>query len=246
MDMVVKNGIFLGKWAMDDQAKVFVVNDGDDVGDDVCLLVQKMGLDCERFASGEDFLRSYDSSRPGCVVLDIRMSGMSGLQMQKRLNGNGTSLPVIFVSAVRDLPTAVQVMRSGAVNFLQHPFREQELWDTICEAIAVDRQRREEQAARADRSNRMASLSSQERQVMDMVVDGRPNKAIASKLGFSVRTIEIRRARVMQKLGVRSLSGLIRFALNAANGTPVADRAWAPHDLHAQASSIEVVENEVL
>jgi len=199
----------------DTEPTVFVVDDDPAVGDAIRLLLRSVGVSSEVFFSAAEFLEGFDPNRPGCLVLDVRMPGMSGLELQWRLSGVGSTLPIIFLTAHGDVPMAVNAVKAGAVDFLQKPFRDQELLDKIQEALAANHRL---QAARADRDdirNRMDSLTRREREVMDLVVEGKPNKNIARDLGISQRTVEIHRARVMEKMDVRSVPKLVQVVMMA-------------------------------
>lgn len=189
---------------------VFVVDDDPGVGDAIRLLLRSVGLPSETFLSAKEFLDAYDPQRRGCLVLDVRMPGMSGLDLQSRLQEMGSSIPIIFVTAHGDIPMAVDAVKSGATDFIQKPFRDQELLDKIQEALASDERARSREEELADIRTRLESLTPREAEVMDLVVAGKPNKNIARTLGISQRTVEIHRARVMEKMGVRSVSILVQ------------------------------------
>jgi len=175
--------------------------------------MRSVGLDYEIFHSGDDFLSSHTDDRAGCLVLDIRMPGLGGLELQERLNELGGSLPIIFITGHGDVPMAVEAMQKGAVDFIQKPFRDQELLDRISEALKVDQARRSEREGQTEVRNRISKLTNRERQVLDLVVTGKPNKVIAYELGVSQRTVEIHRARVMEKMQAKSLADLVRMHL---------------------------------
>jgi RNA polymerase sigma factor (sigma-70 family) len=189
---------------------VFVVDDDPGVGDAIRLLLRSVGLPSETFLSAREFLDAYDPQRRGCLVLDVRMPGMSGLDLQSRLLEMGSSIPIIFVTAHGDIPMAVDAVKSGATDFIQKPFRDQELLDKIQEALASDERARSREEELAHIRTRLESLTPREAEVMDLVVAGKPNKNIARTLGISQRTVEIHRARVMEKMGVRSVSILVQ------------------------------------
>jgi RNA polymerase sigma factor (sigma-70 family) len=195
------------------QPTVFIVDDDAAVRDSLKFLLRSVGLGAETFASADDFLRSYDPQRAGCLVLDVRMPGMSGLELQQRLWDLGSSLPIVFLTAHADVPMAVEAVKAGALDFLQKPFRDQDLLDRIQEALQRNADVREQLEARKDVEARIASLTPRERQVMDRVVDGKANKVIARELGVSQRTVEIHRARVMKKMRARSLSRLVQMVV---------------------------------
>jgi FixJ family two-component response regulator len=192
---------------------IFVVDDDDAVRLSTEMLVRSMGLRAESFDSAAEFLDDFDPQQPGCIILDIRMPGMSGLELQEHLNGIGATIPVIFVTGHGDVPMAVKAMKAGAVDFLQKPFRDQELIDRVHAALDRDTEEREESEARAGIQARVDTLTTREVEVMEQVVEGRANKEIAFDLGLSPRTVEIHRARVMAKMTAESLPDLVRKVL---------------------------------
>jgi FixJ family two-component response regulator len=192
---------------------VFVVDDDPAVRDSLALLLRSVGLNGEAFASAQDFLEAHDAERPGCLVLDVRMPGMSGLELQQQLEALHSTLPIIFITAHGDVPMAVAAVKAGAVDFIQKPFRDQDLLDKIQHAIAADVRIREKLADRRDILDRIESLTPREQEVMEMVVDGKANKVIAIDLGLSQRTVEIHRARVMQKMAAESVSQLVQMVM---------------------------------
>lgn len=194
---------------------VFIVDDDPGIRKAMQLLLKSVGLRSEIFASGDEFLARFDPERPGCLILDIRMPGLGGLALQERLLGAGNSLPIIFITGHADVPMAVEAMQKGAFDFVQKPVRDQELLERIKAALGSDRRARSEQARRAGVAARLGTLTVREREVMDLVVTGKPNKVIAYELGVSQRTVEIHRARVMVKMQARSLPDLVRMTLNA-------------------------------
>ncbi len=192
---------------------VFIVDDDRNILRAMQLLLKSVGLRCEVFASGGTFLEAYDAERSGCLVLDIRMPGLSGLELQERLVGAGSTLPVIFITGHGDVPMAVEAMQKGAFDFVQKPFSEDDLLGRIQAALAADRRVRDERARRAEVAARLGRLTAREREVMELVITGKPNKVIAWELGVSQRTVEIHRARVMDKMQARSLADLVRMNL---------------------------------
>lgn len=205
------------------EATIFVVDDDPGVRQSLEMLIRAIGQSVETYASAGEFLDAYTSERPGCLVLDLRMPGMSGLELQEELGSRGSNLPVIFITAHGDVPTAVDAVKGGAIDFIQKPFRDQDLIEKIELALEQNERALEETAERGDVQARVASLTSRERQVMDIVVDGRTNKAMATELGLSERTVEIHRARVMSKMGADSLPDLVKMALRArGDGSPPA------------------------
>jgi len=194
---------------------VFVVDDDESVRGSLRFLLRSTGLESHAFASGLEFLAAYDPAQPGCLLLDVRMPGMSGLELQQELNLRGAVIPVIFITGHGDIPMAVEAMRHGAHDFLQKPFRDQDLIERVQRAIAKDTKARaaleEHKAIRA----RLDALTPRERQVLVLMVRGEPNKIMAHELGVSQRTVEIHRARVMEKSGASSLAELVRMVMGA-------------------------------
>ena len=174
------------------------------------FLVSSVGLHVEGFSSARDFLDQYETSRPGCLVLDIRMPGMSGLELQERLSERRIELPIVMITGFGDVPMAVRALKRGALDFLEKPFTDQDLLDRIHEAIEEDRRRRTERRQRDDIDARVARLTTRERQVMTCVLEGKPNKVIAQQLGLSPKTIEVHRARMMDKMKASSLAELLQ------------------------------------
>ncbi len=194
---------------------VFVVDDDPAVGDSIRLLLRSVGLQSEVHLSGDEFLAAYEADRPGCLVLDVRMPGMSGIEVQERLQELGSTLPIIFVTAHGDVPMAVDAMKAGALDFVEKPFRDQELLDKIRQALDHDARIRDERSAVAEIEGRLSRLTPRETEVMELVVAGKSNKRIARELGISRRTVEVHRARVMDKLKVDSVSRLVQLVMRA-------------------------------
>jgi len=199
---------------------VFVVDDDEAVRSSLRLLLKSVGLTATALPTAQQFLATYDPLQPGCLVLDVRMPGMSGLELQEQLNLRGAVIPVIFITGHGDVPMAVEAMQQGAFDFLQKPFRDQDLIDRIQRALTKDTQNRAELDERSRNRDRFESLTPREREVLALVASGKPNKVMAADLGLSQRTVEIHRARVMEKMGVSSLAQLVRIVmdLNAAAG----------------------------
>ena len=191
---------------------VFVVDDDDAVRDSLSDLLDSVGLEVATYPSAHAFLDSYDDTRRGCLVLDIRMPGMSGLDLQERLNESGSALPIVFITGHGDVPMAVEAMKRGAVDFIQKPFRDQELLDRVNLALEQNRRRRDADETKQDIAQRVATLTRREREVMDMVIQGQANKVIAIDLGLSQRTVEVHRAHVMDKMRARTLAELVRMS----------------------------------
>ena len=192
---------------------VYIVDDDDGMRRALGILMTTVGYQPAAFAGPREFLAKYDPTQPGCLVLDVRMPEMSGLEVQQHLNRNGSMLPVILVSGHGDIPMAVQAMKDGAFDFLQKPFRDQELLDRINAALKLDAENRASVDRLADLKQRADSLTPREREVMALVVDGKANKVIAIDLGLSERTVEIHRANVMEKMGARSVAHLVKMNL---------------------------------
>jgi FixJ family two-component response regulator len=191
---------------------VYIVDDDPAVRDSLVILMETVGLASRAYESAIDFLNGYDSTQHACLVADIRMPGMSGLDLQEALNEQNARLPLIFITGHGDVPMAVDAMKAGAIDFIQKPFRDQDLLDRIQQALDGDRQRLEESEQEKAIRGRMDTLTPREREVMDRVVVGQANKVIALDLGVSQRTVELHRARVMKKMRVRSLAQLVRAA----------------------------------
>jgi two-component system, LuxR family, response regulator FixJ len=193
---------------------VYVVDDDDGMRRALDTLLGTVGYRTAVFSRPSEFLVHYMPDAPGCLVLDIRMPDMSGLELQQHLNRMGSMLPVIFITGHGDVPMAVQAMKEGAFEFIQKPFRDQDLLDRINHALKQDAENRTMVARRAEVLHRLESLTPRERQVMDLVVDGAANKVIAIDLELSERTVEIHRAKVMEKMGARSVAHLVKLHLN--------------------------------
>lgn len=194
---------------------VFIVDDDAAIRFAMQALMDSVNLEHEIFGSADEFLEKVGDQRPGCLVLDIRMPGLGGLELQEELIRRENTLPIIFITGHGDVPMAVEAMQKGAVDFIQKPFRDQELLDRIREALATDEERRQAQQHHAEVSLRLDRLTNREREVFDLVVTGKPNKVIAYELGVSQRTVEIHRARVMEKMQARSLADLVKMHMNA-------------------------------
>jgi two-component system, LuxR family, response regulator FixJ len=196
-----------------DKPTVYIVDDDDGMRRALTVLIGTVGYNVESFSRPTEFLAKYDPNQPACVLLDVRMPELSGLQVQEQLNRSGAMLPVILITGHGDIPMAVQAMKDGAFDFLQKPFRDQDLLDRINAALKQDAENRAAVGRHADLKHRMESLTPREREVMLLVVDGRANKVIAIDLGLSERTVEIHRANVMEKMGARSVAHLVKMHL---------------------------------
>jgi FixJ family two-component response regulator len=201
---------------------VCVVDDDAAARSSLRLLLKSLGLAAAAYESAAEFLASYDPQQPGCLLLDIRMAGMSGLELQQILNRRGCIAPVIFITGHADVPMAVEAMQQGAFDFLQKPFRDQELLDRVQRAIAKDHDIREQLRGNETIRHRFDSLTAREHDVLELVAAGAPNKIIAHKLGISQRTVEIHRARVMEKMNAESLAHLVHMThlIGAPQTTP--------------------------
>jgi two-component system response regulator FixJ len=199
----------------DEAPTVFVVDDDPAIRFAMQALMESIGLKHEILASGDEFLEKVSDQRSGCLVLDIRMPGLGGLELQEELIRRGNTLPIIFITGHGDVPMAVDAMQKGAVDFIQKPFRDQDLLDRVREALATDEEQRKSQQEHAEVAERLARLTNREREVFDLVVTGKPNKVIAYELGVSQRTVEIHRARVMEKMSAKSLADLVKMHMTA-------------------------------
>ena len=198
---------------MNDEATVFLVDDDPATLRALAATVKVVFPRVESFSSAADFLAAYRPGRPGCLVLDVAMPGMDGLELQRKMIREKISLPVVFVTGHGNISMAVEAMQMGAVNFIEKPFQEQELWSSVRKALELDTQHRRRSARRRHAEERLARLSSGEREVLDLIIEGKLNKEIAAELKLSTRTIEDRRAKLMRKMGAKSLAELIQLAL---------------------------------
>lgn len=192
-------------------AVVYVVDDDESVCRALARLCRSVGLTAETFHSAQAFLAHPASDRPACLILDIRLPGPSGLDLQEELRRDGRDLPIVFITGHGDVTTSVRAMKGGAVDFLQKPFNDQELLDCIQRALAWSRQQRTEQAERAEVQVRVDALTPREREVLLQVVTGKLNKQIAGDLGIAEKTIKVHRGRVMQKMQAGSVADLVRM-----------------------------------
>lgn len=198
---------------MDKKQTVFIVDDDEGIREGLSLLLETVGQSCELYSSALEFLESYDPNKSGCLVLDIRMPRMTGLDLQEKLKEKKSVLPIIFITGHGDIPMAVEAMRRGALDFMRKPFREQDLLDRINEALDSDAGKRKALVDRQQLNDKIASLTERERQVFHRVADGEMNKVIAMDLAISERTVEVHRSQVMKKLKVRTLAQLVRIKM---------------------------------
>jgi two-component system response regulator TtrR len=196
------------------QETVFVVDDDEAVRDSLRWLLEANGYRVQCFSSAEQFLDSYQPSQLGCLILDVRMSGMSGLELQEKLVAENASLPIIFVTGHGDVPMAVSTMKKGAMDFIEKPFDEAELRKLV--ERMLERARTESSTAQQQRAaaERLSKLTAREHQVLERIIAGRLNKQIADDLGISIKTVEAHRANIMEKLNVNTVADLLRLALS--------------------------------
>lgn len=194
---------------------VFVVDDDVAIREYVQCLCESVGLGVRTYRSARQFLDTYDGARPACLVLDVRIPGMSGLDLQEELATRRIALPIIMMSAYAEIPMAVRAMKAGAIDFLQKPIDGQALLDRIVEMIEADRQACHAEAIRTNAARGLARLTPRQRQVLEGLLAGKRNKIIAAELGLSPKTIDVHRFRIMQRLEVDSLPDLIRLVLSA-------------------------------
>jgi FixJ family two-component response regulator len=195
---------------------VFVVDDQQAVRDSLRWLLESIGIPVRDYPTAEAFLRDYEPAQPGCLILDVRMPGMSGLDLQEELARRGIELPTIVITAHAEVPMAVRAVKAGAVDFIQKPFSHELLLDRVKHALELDAQEREIRHRRDEARRRLAALTPREREVIVMVAEGRANKAIAAALGVAIKTVEVHRGRAMEKMQAENLAELIRICLLAS------------------------------
>lgn len=201
----------------DEAPTVFIVDDDPGVRESLCLLMTSAGLSCRGYASARAFLAAYEPEVPGCLLLDLRMPGMSGTALQAEMERRGATLPIVFLTAHADVPTAVGAVRAGAVDFLQKPVEDARLLRCIQDALGIDSRARALRSESEDARERLGRLTPREAEVLRLVVKGNTNKGIARALGISRRTVETHRARIMHKTHATSLPELIRIVGAADN-----------------------------
>jgi FixJ family two-component response regulator len=207
---------------MNETPTVAIVDDDQQVRESLAALIQSMNLDVECYASGREFLEKFSPDRPGCVVLDLRMPQLSGLDVIEQLNARDIEVPIIMISGHGDIPAAVAAIKAGAIDFLEKPYRGSALMEGVRGALARDARQRQLRAERRELAARYESLTADEKQVLELTVAGKPDKAIAMKLDLSLRTIQLRRASVMRKMHAHSRAELIGLA-HQLDRVPVAN-----------------------
>lgn len=207
---------------MNDRA-VHLIDDDDGVREALTVLLAEAGLAVRSYKSGIDFLAAKRTETPGCIVSDIRMPGLDGLELQAKLRSEGSAVPIIFITGHGDIPMAVQALRAGAMDFIEKPFDDEHLLASIKRALESSERQSSRNAVRGEIEQRLAGLTPRELEVLDCLLAGRPNKIIAFDLNMSMRTVEVHRARIMQKMNAGSLSELVRMVMtvrpdNGASG----------------------------
>ncbi len=195
---------------------VFIVDDDEAICESLRLLIGDIGLEVRTFHSARQFLSDYDSSQPGCLVLDVRMSGMSGLELQAKLHELDLEIPTIIITGHGDVPMAVEALKAGALDFIEKPFRDQVLLDSIQKAVDLDARARRLHKERQDVQSRVQLLTRRESEIMERLVAGKANKSIAYELGISPKTVDFHRANILAKTGVNSVVELVRLTQKAA------------------------------
>ena len=208
---------------MPTEPTVFIVDDDPALRDSLLWLIGSIGLRGETFASAEEYLEQFSPDRHGCLLLDVRMPGLSGLELNERLSKERGAPPVIILTGHGDVPMAVRALKAGAFDFIEKPFSDQILLERIHKALLLDERRRAELEQVLSVEERLATLTAREREVFEVVVEGKPNKVIASDLGLSQKTVEVHRAHVMDKMRAESLAALVRMAVIALDPLKVSD-----------------------
>ncbi|MDS4071760.1 MAG: response regulator transcription factor [Defluviicoccus sp.] len=200
------------------QQYVYIVDDDEAMRDSLAWLVESQGFRVCAYASAEEFLGAYQADMAGCLVLDVRMPGMSGLELYERLQARGTLLPVIFITGHGDVPMAVSALKKGAADFIEKPFSDQDMLKLIDQCLAQERAEHERRRQNRTVTDSLAQLTQREREVMELIIAGKLNKQIADVLGISIKTVEAHRARVMDKMAARSVAELVQKAVQAGVG----------------------------
>lgn len=199
------------------QPTVFVVDDDEAMRKSIHWLMESVDLPVEMFSSAQDFLRACDPQRHGCLLLDVRMPGMSGMDLLEKLKGDGLHLPVIIITGHGDVPMAVRALKHGAFDFIQKPFNSQDLLDQVNAALQQDRAYRRQYREVAALHDQFATLTGREREIVELVVTGDSSKVIAAKLGISPKTVDIHRANIMKKVNVHTIAELVQSRLTLKN-----------------------------
>lgn len=202
---------------VDPDQLVHIIDDDDALRDSLEWLLESTGLKVASYPSAEAFLGAYNADMRGCLVLDIRMPGMSGLELHEKLKAQHSTLPVIFITGHGDVPMAVSALKKGAFDFIEKPFHDQDMLNLISQCLARERADRAHARQGADAQRRIEGLTPREREVLELIVAGRLNKQIADELGISIKTVEVHRARVMEKMGANSLAELVQHVLLTKN-----------------------------
>lgn len=197
----------------DQHPTAYVVDDDESIRTLWRWLMESNGIAVKTFATASEFIESYRSGSAGCLVLDLRLPGMSGLELQEYLNGRDIEIPIVFVTGHGDVPAAVSALKGGAVDFIQKPFSHREVLAIIANAFQRDAELRDKRARQSRIAGRLATLTEREQDVLQRVIEGKPNKIIASELDISMKTVEFHRAKVMEKMGVTSVAELVQFAM---------------------------------
>lgn len=192
---------------------VYIIDDDEAVRDSLNVLLLSVGIQSRVFASALEFLEEYHDEMCGCLVVDIRMPGMSGLELQQKLKEQKAVLPLIFITGHGDVPMAVQAIQEGAFDFIQKPFRDQDLLDRINEALELDRQNHQQLLQIREMKKRIDSLTPREKEIIELIAEGKANKVIASDLNLSQRTVELHRAHAMEKLGTKSVAQVVKMLM---------------------------------
>ncbi|WP_407278245.1 response regulator transcription factor [Aromatoleum evansii] len=197
---------------------IYVIDDDEALRDSLVWLLESSGYRVQAWESAESFLRDYLPTMTGCVVLDVRMPGMSGLELFEELKRRHFTLPVIFITGHGDVPMAVSAVKKGAVDFIEKPFSERDMLSLISECLAAEQESRDKRQLEADTARRLTHLTQREREVLDLIIAGKLNKQIADVLGISIKTVEVHRARVMEKMEANSLAELVQNVLAVPGG----------------------------
>ena len=197
---------------------IYLVDDDEALRDSLAWLLESQGFKVAAFASAEDFLKAWRPEFNGCLLLDVRMPGMSGLELHERLRAQYSTLPIIFITGHGDVPMAVAALKKGAVDFIEKPFNDTELLRLVSQCLVSEQEHRARRRQDAEVSRRLDQLTQREREVLDLIIAGKLNKQIADVLGISIKTVEVHRARVMEKMGANSLAELVQHVVTVEPG----------------------------